>query len=106
MTSAAPAWTCSICFPATPVTLPWKCAESLPVTANPLIVRENGRLWQGERFHKQVRVKHFRTAGIAMRRFVDGMYALRHFCASVQLVNLVGVRELLSTWGIGMRRSR
>jgi integrase len=88
-------------FPPISVTLPWKFADGPLVTAHVLMSREDKKTWYGELFHATVWRGAFRKAGIPMRRRIDGEHQLRHFYASVQLANLVSIRELADYLGHG-----
>jgi integrase len=64
-----------------------------------LVTGEAGRLYTGDLFHKVVWQGAFRAAGIDYRTRADGMYALRHFYASVLLSRGVSVKELAEYLG-------
>ncbi|HEY3262625.1 MAG TPA: tyrosine-type recombinase/integrase, partial [Pseudonocardiaceae bacterium] len=81
------------------LTLPWKEPAGEPVTVRLLVTGEAGRLYTGDLFHKVVWQGAFRAAGIDYRTRADGMYALRHFYASVLLSRGVSVKELAEYLG-------
>lgn len=86
-------------YPAIPVTLPWDEPNGAPVTANLLMVRDDGNAQSGDLFNKVVWVPAFKQAGLTYTKRQDGMHAMRHFYASTLLTQGVSIKELAEYLG-------
>lgn len=86
-------------FPSVTVTLPWQKPDGEKVTVRLLVTGEDGQLYSGDHFSKQVWLPAFRRADLEYRKRVDGMHALRHFYASVLLAQGVSIKELADYLG-------
>ncbi len=86
-------------YPATPITLPWDEPNGAPVTANLLMVRDDGNAQSGDLFNKVVWVPAFKQAGLTYTKRQDGMHAMRHFYASTLLTQGVSIKELAEYLG-------
>jgi integrase len=86
-------------FPPTSVTLPWDRPNGDPVTVELLMVRDDGKPWNGDLFNKVVWVSAFKRAGLTYTKRQDGMHAMRHLYASVLLAQGVSIKELAEYLG-------
>ncbi|MEU4763992.1 site-specific integrase [Actinosynnema sp. NPDC023794] len=86
-------------YPPTAVTLPWDAPDGDPVTVNLLMVRGDGKPWNGDLFNKLVWVPAFKRAGLTYTKRQDGMHAMRHLYASVLLAQGVSIKELAEYLG-------
>jgi integrase len=95
-----------------PLTLPWLEPKGNPVTFLLIIkkVNDNGDawrnpgsrrvdVWNGTRFNDMIWQPAFKAAGLEYRKQIDGMHALRHFCASNWLARGVSIREVSEFFG-------
>ncbi|WP_052314079.1 tyrosine-type recombinase/integrase [Nocardia thailandica] len=86
-------------FPPRPVTLPWGTLDGRMTTVELVMVRADEDPWYGELFQGTEWAGAFRRAQVVMRKRVDGVHALRHLYASLQLAAGVSVRELAEYLG-------